>query len=65
MFGLGLKVEGVALGTLIAQWGGFIMALLLCFVNYRRLRRYFSWQGVWRGDAMAHFFKVNRDIFLR
>lgn len=65
VFGLGLKVEGVALGTLIAQWGGFMMALLLCFVNYRRLRRYFSWQGVWRRDAMAHFFKVNRDIFLR
>ena len=41
-----------------------LSAVALCFVNYRRLRRYFSWQGVWRRDAMAHFFKVNRDTMV-
>ena len=65
VFGLGLKIEGVALGTVIAQWGGFLAALLL-------LRRYYArlwcdgWPGgVWNSAAMLRFFSVNRDIFLR
>lgn len=65
VFGCGMKVEGVALGTLTAQYAGFIMAVVLCRKHYRRLRTYFSWQGVWRRDDMRRFFSVNRDIFLR
>ena len=33
----GLRIEGVALGTLLAQWVAFIIALLLCLRYYRRL----------------------------
>jgi len=65
VFGCGLKVEGVALGTLTAQWAGFIMAIVMCHKGYSRLRRHFSWDGVWRRAAMSRFFSVNRDIFLR
>ena len=65
VFGCGMKVEGVAFGTLTAQYSGFVMAVGLGWKHYRRLRRYFSWQGVWRRAAMSHFFSVNRDIFLR
>ena len=65
VFGCGMKVEGVALGTLTAQYAGFIMAAALYWKHYRRLRTYFSWQGVWRRDDMRRFFSVNRDIFLR
>lgn len=65
VFGCGMKVEGVAFGTLTAQYAGFIMAVALCWRHYRRLRTYFSWQGVWRRDDMRRFFSVNRDIFLR
>ena len=65
VFGLGMKVEGVALGTLIAQWSSFILALTLCAVNYRRLVKHFTWNGVWRRSEMRRFFSVNRDIFLR
>ncbi len=60
----GMKVEGVALGTLVAQWAGFLMGLALWMRYYGRLRRY-RLRGVWRREAMAHFFGVNRDIFLR
>ena len=65
VFGCGMKVEGVALGTLTAQYAGFIMAAALYWKHYRRLRTYFSWQGVWRREDMRRFFSVNRDIFLR
>ena len=65
VFGFGMKVEGVAFGTLTAQYAGFLMALAMCFKGYWRLRRHFTWQGVWQREAMRHFFSVNRDIFLR
>ena len=65
VFGFGLKVEGVAAGTLIAQYSGFAMAAGLCATHYGRLKKHFTWNGVWRRTAMAHFFNINRDIFLR
>ena len=65
VFGCGMKVEGVAFGTLTAQYSGFVMAVVMCLKGYGRLRAHFSWQGVWRRAAMSHFFSVNRDIFLR
>ena len=61
-----MKVEGVALGTLVAQWAGFLMGAGLWIRRYGSLRRSFSGlQGIWQREAMARFFGVNRDIFLR
>ena len=60
----GMKVEGVALGTLVAQWAGFVMGLCLWFRHYGHLRR-FRLEGLWQREAMKRFFAVNRDIFLR
>lgn len=65
VFCFGMKVEGVAFGTLIAQYAGFVMGLALCLVYYGRLRRYLVLRGLWRREAMSRFFTVNRDIFLR
>ena len=65
VYGGGLKVEGVALGTLIAQYAGFFMGIGLCLHYYGRLRTYFRWKGLWERSAMSRFFAVNRDIFLR
>ena len=66
VFVFGLKVEGVAFGTLTAQYAGFIVSAVLVLSRYRRLlSRYFSFSGIWQRDAMISFFKVNRDIFLR
>lgn len=60
-----LKMEGVAFGTLTAQYAGLIMAVGLWSKFYKRLRRRISTQGVWQRKAMVGFFAVNRDIFLR
>ena len=65
VFGFGMKVEGVASGTLIAQWCGFMMAVLLLVIHYRRLRIHFRKDGLWARAAMVRFFQVNRDIFFR
>ncbi len=65
VFACGMKVEGVALGTLIAQYAGLMMALALCIRHYGRLRKHFTGENLWQRSAMRHFFIVNRDIFLR
>ena len=61
----GMKVEGVALGTLIAQYAGFLMGLVLWMNRYGKLKKYIVWKGVLQKEAMIRFFQVNRDIFLR
>ena len=60
----GMKVEGVALGTLIAQYAGFLMGLILWIRNYGKLQRYWEiknyklgmkgeeGKGVWEKEAM-------------
>lgn len=62
---LHMKVAGVALGTLTAQYAGFLMAVLLWMRYYGNLKRHAAWRGVWQKQAMLRFFGVNRDIFLR
>ena len=65
VFGFNMKVEGVALGTLIAQYAGVIMALILTVRNYHHIKQHIDWVLLWERSAMANFFRVNRDIFLR
>ena len=65
VYGVGMKIEGVALGTVIAQCAGFIVALGLLFRYYGRLRSYLVLKGTFVREAMGRFFNVNRDIFLR
>lgn len=65
VFLLNMKVEGVALGTLIAQYAGFLMAVWLWIRYYKPLRKQITLKGVWQKQAMVRFFSVNRDIFFR
>ena len=78
VFGLGMRIEGVALGTVIAQWAGFLTALLLWHFYYGRLTKYLrdaNQEGSTfvdrisslfvRRSSLLAFFQVNRDIFLR
>ena len=65
VFACDMKVAGVALGTLIAQYAGLFMAYALWLRCYRPLRKYIEWKHVFTHEAMSRFFQVNRDIFLR
>ena len=66
----GMKVEGVALGTLIAQWSGFLLAMGLCWKYYgKTIKRYRLTPDLSQREEgrenLSVFFRVNRDIFLR
>ena len=65
VFALGMKVEGVALGTLVAQYAGLGMACLLWLAYYRPLRKYLLQKALFDRTEMKRFFQVNRDIFIR
>lgn len=62
---LNMKIEGVALGTLIAQYAGLFMASLLWLRYYGRLKIAFRWREIIGKTAMKRFFQVNSDIFFR
>lgn len=64
VYGLGMKIEGVALGTVIAQYAGLLMALGGLRI-YKRLYHHLILKGTFVKEAMGRFFHVNRDIFLR
>ncbi len=63
VFGCGMRVEGVALGTVIAQYAGLLMAVGLAWRYYGRLWFRPTWQTV--GAGVRRFFSVNKDIFFR
>ncbi len=65
VFALHLKVEGVAAGTLIAQYLGFFMAFGVWTWKHRRYAKGISLHHVIEASALKKFFSVNRDIFLR
>ena len=60
-----MKVEGVAFGTVVAQYSGVMMALGFWYYNYKELRGRITFKGSLQLIAMRRFFAVNRDIFLR
>lgn len=66
VFGFGLRIEGVALGTMIAQWTGFGMALMWLKRSLAKVEVCDSDKpGMKWHHGMLRFFAVNRDIFLR
>ena len=65
VYGLNMKIEGVAIGTLVAQYAGFFMACGLWMHQYQSIRSYATFRSLTNMTAMYRFFQVNRDIFLR
>ena len=65
VYGFGMKVEGVACGTLFAQYAGCAIAIILWAKVYGRLTKHFVREGLFNIVKMLEFFKVNSDIFLR
>lgn len=65
VYGFGMKIEGVAFGTLTAQYAGLLMAVLLWRKRYASGLPAISWGTLLHREAMIRFFRVNRDIFFR
>ncbi len=60
-----MKVEGVALGTLIAQYSGVIFSILLMKKSYQKFIKQFIFNQIIDKVKLKQFFQVNSDIFFR
>ena len=65
VFHYGMKANGVALGTVIAQYSGFVLAIALFLWRYKHLTKKINTKILLNAAALIHFFKINFDIFLR
>lgn len=63
VYGIGMRIAGVATGTVCAQWSGILYGLVAAMRKYRP--RLPSWRRIFHPDSLIQFFKINTDIFLR
>ena len=62
---LGMKVEGVALATVIAQYVGLFLAVLLFSRYYRGLLRALRFREILALSKLKRFLNISGDIFIR
>ncbi len=62
---LGMKVEGVALATVIAQYIGLFLAILLFWRHYRGLLTPLRMREVLVFSKLKRFLSISGDIFIR
>ncbi|HPG73359.1 MAG TPA: MATE family efflux transporter [Bacteroidales bacterium] len=61
----GMAIQGVAMGTVIAQYAGLAVALLFYFLAYRRVSLLLHWKRVADIAKWKKYIEVNRDILIR
>ena len=65
----GIGFAGVAAGTVVAQYSGLLVALLLLFWKYRRNTlstvTVSELRGLFKGDEPRRFFVMNADLYVR
>lgn len=65
VIGLGMNSDGVALGTVLAQYVGLIFSLYLFYRSYGKLIVFFEWKKILDLTALKRFYTLNFDIFIR
>ena len=65
VFTLNMKSNGVALGTVIAQYSGFILSIFILRKYYRKLFKYFHKSAIMQINELIKFAKVNSNILIR
>lgn len=65
VYSLGMHVDGVAFGTLIARYTGLLLAVVLLIGKYRAWMKGYIHKLLLEVKALKKFFSVNRDIFIR
>lgn len=61
---LNMGIEGVAYGTVLAQYLGLILAFVL-LLKYKKELHFFSIAEVLKYNELLRFLNINRDIFIR
>ncbi len=65
VFVFNMKSDGVAYGTVIAQYCGLALSILFFGKYFRVYLAHFKYEALRERKALLEFFKVNKDIFIR
>jgi len=65
VYGLGMKADGLALGTVVAQYSGLFLSFLLFKRNFNQLISSWYQKNLFDLQKIKMFFKVNIDIMIR
>lgn len=60
-----MKIEGVALASVCAQYGGLLSALFIWIHRYKYMRKHITFSVLKDLKAYIPFFRVNANIFIR
>ena len=64
-FGLDLGIVGIAYASIIAQWTGVTLSIILLFSFYRQMLTEVDWKKVLDLTPLKEYFKINGDIIVR
>ncbi len=62
---VGMKSEGVAWGSVIAEYAGLFIALVIVWKKYRPYLQYFRIKALVDLKSYGRFFRINLDVFIR
>lgn len=65
VFGLGMGFDGVAVGTVSANWAGFVIALIAALRFMRGRTLFPHLRAIISGAGIGRFFSVNSNLFFR
>jgi MATE family multidrug resistance protein len=65
VYSLGMRSDGVAWGTVIAQYSGLLIGLIFFFHKYKALFEFWDRKKFFNWEKLGRFFKVNTDIIIR
>lgn len=60
-----MGVRGVAVGTIVAQYTGLILSILLMTVNFKKYLHLISIRASIKWKYLKHFFTINGNLFIR
>lgn len=64
-FGFDLGIVGIAYASVLAQYTGVGLSVVLLWVRYRHLLTAIDWRQVLAIEPLKNFFRINRDIMIR
>jgi MATE family multidrug resistance protein len=65
VFGFDMGIVGIAYASVVAQWSGMLLSLLLLVLCFRKTLHKIDIAKVLDVSALREFFKVNGDIIIR
>lgn len=60
-----MKVDGIALGTVISQYSGVVLSITLILKKYKSMVKLFDLTKILNRVKIVKFFQINSDIFFR